>query len=920
MRTLKEACTETPEPDRAYRNLLNLYENAPDTVDTLTNEQLHTTALLFAHSQFLANYTAKYPASYIECLNGIDKPADAKHIKGYVTSSLMNWQNTDMFAFLRGIKYRHLLIITLRNITGRTDVTTCMTELSALADVIIDTANRYTWSQLIRKYGDPTDGRISIIALGKLGACELNYSSDVDLMFCYDISEGQTTGVLSQHGVNINRVSTHEYYCKGVELISKLLNQNTPDGFAYRVDLRLRPQGAKGELALSLNGYEQYYESWGREWERVALIRARHVAGDDALGREFIDMIRPFVYRKYIDMRSIDEIKKLKRKIDSTFNENDIKKGFGGIREAEFFAQALQLVYGGQQPLLQQRGLILTLHRLSQKNLIGYDDFFLLSENYLYLRKLEHFLQMLNDTQTQTLPTDPQQLQCLAKKMGVSTKNEFLSVLKKKRTEVRTIYDSLFQPKSDAPGVNQNDHQNDVYTEETLKHILQERHISSHERIIQLFRKIRDSMGSFQTLRGRRLQDAVIPHFLHEAVECKAPEMALSNLYNFTNTLTTDLSYLELFDNHRALIKALVEVFATSGYLSSILMGSKKYVEVFAGGTPVRKTLATMLTELQSMLKGHTVVGETLTTFRKMEELRLGIIYLNRRITIQHLTRGLSKIAQVILISALNALSPASGLHIVGFGKLGGREITINSDIDIIFVSEHEADEELNKHAERLLRALTAYTKEGATYSVDTRLRADGSKGPLIKSLDALEGYYLNKAHPWEIQALLKARALTGSAVFRRRFLAVKTNVISKRCSEITPEAIRSMRDKIRRERLMQPSAIDIKLSVGGIEDIEFLIQYLQLRYVAGYPVVLVQNTLAAIMRLVRCGLMDREDSRQLINNYLFYRNVETFQRLTGQPLESLSDLAGFHDGRQLVDFLKARMKETDAVVQALLR
>ncbi|MBF0317971.1 MAG: bifunctional [glutamate--ammonia ligase]-adenylyl-L-tyrosine phosphorylase/[glutamate--ammonia-ligase] adenylyltransferase [Nitrospirae bacterium] len=916
MNLFKTAGSETPEPQRAYRNLLALSESASEIVESLTDQQLHTTALLFACSQFLANYATKHPTKYLQCLSNIDTPIDEQILRDYVTSTLAEQQPADMFEFIRGIKYRYMLHITLRNLTGKTDVTTCMMELSALADVIIETANRHTWQHLTLKYGAPSDDRISVIALGKLGASELNYSSDVDLMFCYGSSEGQTTGVVSQHGVTLNRLSNHEYYCKGVELFSKLLNQNTSDGFAYRVDLRLRPQGAKGEPALSLSGYEQYYESWGREWERVALIRARHIAGDQGLGGDFIDMIRPFVYRKYIDMGTIDEIKKLKRKIDQTFNENDIKKGFGGIREAEFFAQALQLVYGGQQPLLRQRGLILTLHRLSQKGLIGYDDFSALSENYLYLRRLEHYLQMLNDTQTQTLPSDPNDMHALARKMSAASRDDFLAVLQKKRTEVRTIYNSLFQPKH----TDKDSSANDLYSEDTLRDILRQRHIAQPERVIHLFRKIRDNMGSFQTLRGKRLQDVVIPEFLQEAVNSKDPARALSNLHNFTDILNTDMSYLELFDNHRALINAIVEVFATSGYLSAILMSSTQYMEVFAGGTPLRKTLATMKVEVGNMLRGQTLIGETLATYKKMEELRLGIMYLNRRVDIRHLTKGLSKLAVAILTSALSTISPTSSLHIIALGKLGGREITINSDLDIVFVCPRDVDEGLNVQAERLLRVLTSYTKGGRTYNVDTRLRADGSKGTLIKGLDALEDYYLNSAHPWEIQAILKARPITGDTAFRARFLAIRGNVISRRCSEVTPDTIMAMRDRIRKERLSTSAVPDIKLSVGGIEDIEFLVQYLQLKHALRYPAVIVQDTVAALKRLVRYSVVDEKAGRLLIRNYLFYRNIETIMRLTGESIDALSGIEGFTDARELIEHIKVRMGETESVVQALMQ
>jgi glutamate-ammonia-ligase adenylyltransferase len=252
----------------------------------------------------------------------------------------------------------------------------------------------------------------------------------------------------------VNRITNHEFYCKVGEELTRFLSLNTDSGFAYRVDLRLRPEGQRGDIALALRGYEMYYESWGRAWERAMLLRARPVAGDRELGDSFMKMISPFVYRKYLDFSSIDEIRKLKTRIDSTFKKGDIKRGYGGIREIEFFGQALQLIYGGREPLLREKSILKVLHRLLLKGLIGQEDYFILSDNYRFLRTLEHRLQQLNDLQTHTIPSGDAELNALARKMGFSCREAFLDNLETRRMKVRKIYDSLFSEQKEEPSIS----------------------------------------------------------------------------------------------------------------------------------------------------------------------------------------------------------------------------------------------------------------------------------------------------------------------------------------------------------------------------------------------------------------------------------------------------------------------------------
>ncbi|MBF0457984.1 MAG: bifunctional [glutamate--ammonia ligase]-adenylyl-L-tyrosine phosphorylase/[glutamate--ammonia-ligase] adenylyltransferase [Nitrospirae bacterium] len=916
---LKDYAEITPDPALSLNNLDAFSKACPEHFCSLTAEELQAAAFLFAYTQFLVPYVIKKPDVFLEILKDMDAPVDQSVLRSELNTGAAAMDS--YCTYLRDFKKKYLCKISLRFANNTADIKESMSELSILAGTITQAALRRTVMDLENIYGSPQCDKLAVIALGKLGASELNFSSDIDLIFIYECPDGQTSGVVSPNGIRINRISNHEFFCKTAEAMSKLLSENTAEGFVYRVDLRLRPQGSKGELALPLSGYEQYYESWGREWERLALIRARLIAGDEGLGRDFLDMIRPFVYRKYIDIRSIGEIKQLKKKIDSTFNKHDIKKGYGGIREIEFFAQALQLVYGGQELFLRERGLVLALHRLSQKNLIGCDDFSILSGHYLYLRRLEQCLQMLNDVQTHTLSTEPCALEATARKMGAPNSKTFMDGLHGRRDEVNRIYNSLFEYSKEDKGETLLD----TYREDAMMAELEERRVRNPGKVLYYLQKIKESMYSFQTLGMRRLQGAIIPEFAALALNSPDPEMALCNLYRFTEIVSSagSSSYLELFTANRGLIGALNGVFSKSPYLSSILIGNIRYIDMLAGGTPIRKTLRAMIDESMLALKSTESHAEVLTWFRKMEELRLGMLYLDKRIGIINLMHGISKVAEAVLMAAV---SGERGIYIAALGKLGGREMTINSDLDIIFICEGETG--AAEAAERVLRLLSSYTKEGYTYKVDTRLRTDGSKGMLVNTLDGIRDYYLNYARMWEVQALLKARPIAAGNQSRRLFMEMAREVFLTRGQHITPEDIISMRGRIIKERLTLSNTIDIKLSPGGVEDIEFLVQYLQLKYARNDLKILVQNTAAALHRLIKSGIIGQTDGERLLNGFLLYRAIETFMRLRGEKtitrdsgiFELTAVFLDFKEEAYFKSTLEQSMQETAATVARLLR
>jgi glutamate-ammonia-ligase adenylyltransferase len=762
-----------------------------------------------------------------------------------------------------------------------------MSELSLLAEIIVEESLQIVRSQIREIYGEPEDWSFTVLAVGKLGSRELNFSSDIDLLYVYKEEEGETSGVMTPQRTVKNRIGNHEYYCKLGEALNKFLSATTEEGFGYRVDLRLRPEGQRGNLAISLSAYETYYESWGRAWERAVLLRARPIAGDMDLGKAFLQMVKPFVYRKYLDFTAIEEIRKMKSKIDETFKKDDIKRGRGGIREIEFFVHALQLIYGGKEPLLRERSTIKGLYQLLQKNLVGYEDYSILSDNYLLLRRLEHRLQQVNDLQTHSLPSGDQERLALSRKMGFPDTETFFSELDKRRSMVRRIYDSLFIERRAAP---REDHKTSLLLSEELsdgefRNLLTDYSIKDVGRVIRNIHHIRDSTRSFQTLRGQRLLSAVLPAFLREALRTRNPDTAVNNLESFVTILSSEESYLDLFAKNERLIPILIRLFSQSEYLAKTIMKRREYLELLGHEIFPRKTLASLKEELKGITSAGQQIAEAIRIFKQMEEIRLGILFLDRKIDVIRLMKELSKTADAIVSHCMAALGPSDNLAVVGLGKSGGRELTFASDLDLIFVCDDSVTDSAIKTAERLIRLLISYTQDGTAYSVDTRLRPEGSKGPLVLTVEAFRDYYLRAAHFWEFQALLKARPLAGDRAAGYGFMAVKKRVLTEKGEQVAVQDVRAMRERIEREISKEAEGYDIKLGPGGLEELEFTVQYLQLKNVRRHDRLLVQGTLDGIGRLWKYGVIDKMTAHVMRDAYVFFRTLESFLRLVNEPV-----------------------------------
>lgn len=921
MISLEDAASRTPDPSRARKNLESFLDANPEYEDVL-KEHLHQVAMLFAYTQFLANFSIKRPDFLVSQLRTMGTPVRRQELTEEFRKRIAALPPEEVMKAFREFRREIQIGITLRDVLRITDTTECMDELSDLADVIIQVAVDHVMEGMVTRFGTPADHALSIFGLGKLGARELNYSSDVDLIFVYGSDEGQTEGATGPSGSPVGSISNHEFYCRLATDFSKFLSQTTEDGFVYRVDLRLRPNGQRGDAALSLRSYEDYYESWGREWERLALVRARHVAGDEQLGDEFLEMIVPFVWRKYLDYSTIEEIRGLKMKIDKKFKKDDIKRGQGGIREIEFFIQAFQLIHGGKEPLLRNNRTLIALYFLRQKGLIGDEDQADLSDSYLYFRKIEHYIQMLNDIQTHSIPADTALRDALARKAGFASYGEFSRDLQGRRKKVHEIYNLFFRSET----VSEDEGETLFIFEgrlddDMLERFLHTKNVQDINSSMRYIQKIKEGVLGFHSLKGRKILREIAPGLLDMTMASSAPDRGLKNFVHFLGVVSLNESYLESFKASRDLSKALIDIFSRSEYLSKQILSSPAYLDMLSSGALRKKTLAGMKREIGGMRKEEDALNNSIRVFRKSEEIRLGLMFMNHSISSRGLMSGLSKVAETIVDHTIRTVGIELGLRtdekvgIVAMGKLGGREITIGSDLDIIFYTWNSVHEKQIKASQKFLKVLQSYTHEGIAYKVDTRLRPDGSKGPLINSISGYRDYYLTHADSWEVQALLKARPISGHRKAIQAFMEMRNEAFRSRAPAIRSEEITQMRSRIMKELAKKEKGIDIKIDKGGTGEIEFLVQYIQLRH-AG-QLATYQSTVAAIDHMRKERIISENDAFFLKETYFFYRSVESYLRLAamqviheeGIETEYLAQFLKFRDGKQFLQVLQETLE-----------
>jgi glutamate-ammonia-ligase adenylyltransferase len=596
----------------------------------------------------------------------------------------------EMQAALRRLKLREVARIAARDLSGLASLSEVMADLSALASVALEGAVRFARRQLSGRYGAPvieTEGGVRrecgfvVLGMGKLGGNELNFSSDIDLLYLYETEQGMTEGAGGEEAVTF-----HQYFVRLGEVITRILSEVTEDGFVFRVDLRLRPDGTKGELANSLRAAEIYYESWGQTWERGAMIKARPVAGDRWVGEEFLRTITPFVYRKYLDFTSIEEIKEMKDRIDLASargrkHERDLKLGQGGIREIEFFAQAHQLIYGGKNPDLRRRGTAETLRALVGAGIVPQEECDALTEAYGFLRSLEHRIQVFQDRQTHALPPREGDLLRLARAMALSDVPSLLSAMDRHTGNVRTIYDRLFRaaPEEAGPEIPPEIFAVlDPESEEDPGDRLAALGFADREAARRIVAILKEGPPFIRMpARARRYLGKIAPLFLDRLARSPDPDMALYHTERFFSAVGARTMFYALLFENRSVIDVLVRLFGSSRFLSGVLLRHPELMGSFLRKElpHLVKTKADLRKELGEALGACADFEQELDElrrFKNMETLRIGMNDLAGTLSLEEGMFQLSALAEILLSYALVLARRETGRRF-GVPMVGGK-------------------------------------------------------------------------------------------------------------------------------------------------------------------------------------------------------------------------------------------------------
>ncbi|TMA26389.1 MAG: bifunctional [glutamate--ammonia ligase]-adenylyl-L-tyrosine phosphorylase/[glutamate--ammonia-ligase] adenylyltransferase, partial [Deltaproteobacteria bacterium] len=739
--------------------------------------------------------------------------------------------------------------------------------------------------------------------------------------------------------------------------------QTTPEGgFVFRVDLDLRPEGRSGPIVNAIRGLELYYEAQGAAWERFALLKARPIAGDLETGEEALKRLSPFVFRKYFDLKAIDEMRRLKARAEKEAARSagiELKLGKGGIRETEFFVQALQLLHGGRDPNLRVRGTLKALQRLLYAGIISSRDRDELSEAYIVLRRLEHRVQMVAERQTHSIPEDPAERERLARRAGYPDAERMLADLAVQRARVETRFRDLLRVAGEGPK-GENVHAaaaadplaSDEERAAALAELGFDQPDASAEELSRLARK-RGTPFAPDSPHG-----ALGPALMQELAAAPDPDQALRHLTDLFGQMRNPAATAEMLSASPRTARLLISLFGSSDFLSRSLLRHPELIDqlVHRGSAPLvrdRDDLRSDLGNRLAALPADDVEGALteLRRFRNEEVLRIGLHDVAGALSIEQVSRQLSDLADACVeqcfamatreIEKRDGASAAS-MVVIALGKLGGRELGYHSDLDLLFLysSGGETEKHVSNHehfarvAQRMISHLTLPLREGALYRIDTRLRPSGSAGPLVISFEALATYHAREARLWERQSLLKARPVAGDgALFARAHAQVlEPSIFRKADRAEAAKELLAMRERMEREIAAEsPGRYNSKSGRGGLVDVEFAVQFLQLVHGAENPQVRSASTPVALDGLAEAGQLSPNDHGPLLKGYRFLRRLESRLRIvrdrpvdrlpeSGQELLRLARRMGYSGPRAGEELLAEYQRISEEVRAAFLR
>jgi [glutamine synthetase] adenylyltransferase / [glutamine synthetase]-adenylyl-L-tyrosine phosphorylase len=901
----------------ALQSVTKAFQGAPDLAPAakLLGESSKVRELIeaaFSASPYLTALALREPAALAACLLRDPDVYLAEARAEFATAAGDATLTSEVMTLLRRFKHRMALVAGLADLGGVWPTEATLEAMSVTADVVLEQATAFLFRKA-RENGQlaPQAGVASatpgyfVIAMGKLGAFELNYSSDIDIVVFYDAERA---------GLN-PEVEPSTFFVRLTRDLGRLLQEHTADGYVFRTDLRLRPDPGATQIALSVEAGLTYYESFGQNWERAALIKARVVAGDVEAGEDFLRQLSPFVWRKYLDFAAVADIHAMKRRVHAfkghgsiAVEGHDIKLGRGGIRDIEFFVQTQQLIAGGRHVQLRTRGTVETLDRLAAGGWIAPEAARQLTEAYLFLRRIENRLQMVGDQQTHVIPAEPDELDRVARLSGFADTNDFGDALLARFKQVETHYEALFEkipePPSSAPNIIVAD-ENDPAALAGLERL------GFHNPVAAVAAIRAWQSGRYAATRSERTRERLtefLPLLLDAFGRSAEPDLALATFDKVIAEMPAGLQLFSLLAANPSLLRLIADIMGTAPRLARILGRRPRLLDAvldpgFFGTVPtpakLKELVGTALAEAsdyQDALDRARIVG-------REQAFLIGVRVISGTLSARQAGMAYADLAETLIETLVERVEqevisdygrlPGGKAAVLAMGKLGGREMTAGSDLDLIIVYDYEGDgvhsdggkslagpQYYMRFTQRLIAALSADTAEGSLYPVDMRLRPSGNQGPVATKLSSFNSYQMGSAWTWEHLALTRARVVTGPASLRREIAAVTREVLSRlRDQAKMAVEVKAMRAKIAEDK-GSSEIWDLKQVRGGLIDLEFIAQFLQIVNAAKHPEVLDQNTELALTKLSAAGVLSPGDAEVLVPAARLYHTLTQVLRL----------------------------------------
>ncbi|UPW19387.1 bifunctional [glutamate--ammonia ligase]-adenylyl-L-tyrosine phosphorylase/[glutamate--ammonia-ligase] adenylyltransferase [Agarivorans sp. TSD2052] len=904
----------------ALKSWERLVELQPSLLTTLSQQQQRQTQAVFAISDFIARSCISQPSMLVDIWqnNLLDEILNETQMRQQLSQNLAEQINDDgAKKVLRQFRRLQMVLIAWRDLMLGQAASDSFVQVSAVADSSVDCANQWLYQRCCSESGTPMDAEgnaqpLVVIGMGKLGGRELNFSSDIDLIFCFP-ENGETQG-------GRRSIANQQFFIRMGQRLIQLIDQPTADGFVFRVDMRLRPFGDSGPLAVSYAAFEDYYQHHGRDWERYAMVKARVINQDLRYDQDIQAMLKPYVYRRYIDFSAIQALRSMKAMINSEIRRkglrDNIKLGSGGIREIEFIAQTFQLIRGGREPVLQTRSLLMALSQLSEHGELTLEQTKLLREHYLYLRQVENILQQIDDQQTQTLPSSSIDQQRIAWVMGAVSWDDFYQQLQVRLAEVNLCFQSAIgeEEQNEQPAGQEYDDLWHCGADREALASLMDRHVCSAEEQLRRVETMYHFMHAVEHRhigqRGRQTLERLMPSLLQQLFEHPKTSLVLPRVMVLLERILSRTAYLELLAENPASLQQLLRLCAGSAMLAEKLASFPILLDelldpklLYNPASP--DSYAQQLREFMLRIPPDDMEQqmEALRQFKQIQQLRITAADIAGALPLMKVSDHLTAVAEVIVDAVVEQAwsqmverhgypehlsEQQRGFAVVGYGKIGGIETGYSSDLDLVFLHNSDSSTYTNgakqidskqfylKLAQRIMHLFNTRTASGVLYELDMRLRPSGASGLLVSAIEAFEQYQLKEAWTWEHQALVRARVIYGDKDLAQRFEQVRHGILSiaRQPAELAAQVTQmrtKMRDHLSRET---HEVIDLKQSAGGMVDIEFIAQYLVLLNTQQFPELSQWTDNVRIFEsCARVGLLDEGQAKGLSQCYLDIRD-----------------------------------------------